>query len=157
MGHKQLRQQRLLQLVRERAIGNQAQIVQLMRRFGLEATQASVSRDMRELGLIKVRGRYVPPSGLAGALPDDPVAAELSGLITTIQPVGANLVVLRTPPGEASSAAVTLDRQQIREIAGTLAGDDTIFIAVKSRSDQGRVVARLRGWVRTAPAGAASV
>ncbi len=154
MREKQVRQARLLQIVRERSIASQGQIVQLMRRFGLQVTQASISRDMRELGLVKIRGRYVPASGVVLGQAADPVAHELSGLITSIRPVGANLIVVRTPSGEASSVAVTLDRQQLAEVIGTLAGDDTIFIAVKSRSDQGRVVASLRGWARPASAAA---
>lgn len=150
MREKRHRQAALLRLVRERAVANQRQMVRTLRQLGFAATQASVSRDLRELGLVKVDGVYRAlarlGSGRAVAAPADP----LSKLITAVEPVGANLIVVRTRVGAASTVAVELDRRQCPEIAGTIAGDDTIFVAVRSRSAQGRAVALLQ---RVATAG----
>ena len=66
-------------------------------------------------------------------------------LIISVEPVGANLIVVRTPPGGANAVAVEWDAKHVPEIAGTVAGDDTIFIAVRSRSAQGRLLAMLGG------------
>lgn len=138
------RQQRILRLVRERAIRSQQEIVGIMAAEGFGATQASISRDIRELGLVKVGGRYHSP----GAMEEPPAAGRdpLFELITGIVPVGANLIVLRTRAGGANSVAAALDARSMPEVVGTVAGDDTIFIAVRSRSDQGRLYARIRRW-----------
>ena len=73
------------------------------------------------------------------------------GLITGLEPVGANLVVVKTRVGAASSVAVVLDHELGEITAGTIAGDDTVFVAVRSRCDQGRVVAQLNAWLRQTP------
>ncbi len=143
MIHKRRRQAALLRLVHERPTRSQAELARLLSRGGHLATQASVSRDIRELGLVKVNGRYLSPGRLRRNGAAAPELAE-NELITAVDPVGANLVVVRTRVGAASAVAVELDRVGLAEIAGTLAGDDTVFVAVRSRSAQGRVVAFLR-------------
>jgi len=144
---KRRRQTALLRLIRRQAAANQAQIVQRLRRLGISATQASISRDLRELGLIKLNGRYVPPQRASAP----PAAGETfeAELITFAGPAGANLVVVRTAVGAASAVAVGIDRLRSPDIVGTIAGDDAIFIAVPSRSAQGRVIARLNGLRRS--------
>ncbi|MEW6252671.1 MAG: arginine repressor [Planctomycetota bacterium] len=142
MLHKRLRHAALLRLVRERPDMNQAGLARLLTRSGFHATQASISRDVRELGLIKVNGRYLPVARLRPRR--GPVAGLTeAGLITSVEPVGANLVVVRTRTGGANAVAVELDARRLPEVAGTVAGDDTIFIAVRSRAAQGRLVALL--------------
>jgi len=146
MGPKQERQLAIRRLVREREIANQAELVEQLDKAGIAGTQASVSRDIRELGLIKVGGRY--------RMPGRKVAADSAGtgeLITELVPVGANLVIIRTIVGAASAVAAELDRLSLEDIAGTLAGDDTIFVAVRSRASQGRTMHALRH-MRLAPA-----
>jgi transcriptional regulator of arginine metabolism len=129
-----------------------------MRREGVHVTQASVSRDIRELGLVKLSGRYVSAArALAGRTrgeaDDAPRNVEL-GLITGAEPIGANLIVVKTHVGAASSVALVLDHELGNVVAGTIAGDDTVFVAVRSRSDQGRAVAQLNAWLRRGPGGA---
>ncbi len=147
---KQDRQQRLVNLVRERSVGSQQEIVLVMAESGLQVTQTCISRDIRELGLVKIGGRYAPPERVTvldgDNRPPDPVFA----LVNNVDPVGANLIVVRTGTGCANSVAAALDAKGLSEAAGTLAGDDTIFIAVRSRSAQGRLLARLRGWMSAA-------
>ncbi len=144
MREKQHRQAALLRLVRRHAVANQKQLVRALRRLGFAATQASVSRDLRDLGLVKVDGVYraLPRLGAGRAAP--PAVDPLSRLITAVEPVGATLIVVRTRVGAASTVAVELDRRQCPDIVGTIAGDDTIFVAVRSRSAQGRGAALLR-------------
>jgi transcriptional regulator of arginine metabolism len=144
MYEKRKRQTALLKLVRGQAVADQNEMVRALKSAGIMATQASVSRDVRELGLVKAAGRYVPATrltaGRAGAQPESP----LSELITMIEPVGANLIVVRTRIGAASTIAVGIDCTASPAIVGTVAGDDTVFVAVRSRSAQGQAVALLK-------------
>lgn len=144
MKGKAPRQAALLRVVKRRSPSSQEEMVRLLRELGFRATQSSVSRDVRELGLVRIRGRYVLATragveGAASLLPERD-----SELINSVEPVGANLVVVKTPPGSANAVAIDLDQRELPEIAGTLAGDDTIFVAVRSRAAQGRVLAMLR-------------
>lgn len=140
---KRHRQSTLLRLVRKHAAVNQAALVELLKKAGFSANQASVSRDLRELGIVKARGRYRVAATLRVPR-SSPTNDAMHELITNCEPVGANILVVRTKIGAASTVAVEIDRRQLPEVAGTLAGDDTIFLAVKSRSAQGRILALLR-------------
>jgi transcriptional regulator of arginine metabolism len=141
---KRERQAALLRLVRQQPIRNQNQLVRLLNRRGFSAAQASVSRDVRELGLVKLNGRYVPAGRVAAARRPDGRGTPPDELIVGVTPVGANLLIVKTPIGAASALAVELDRLALPEIAGTIAGDDTVFVAVHSRAAQGRVLAHLK-------------
>lgn len=145
MHDKGRRQKALLAIIRARAVGNQVEIVRRLQQTGIDATQASVSRDIRELGLVKVKGRYGTAERMFGG-------GESNGneLITMIEAVGANMIVVRTLVGSANAVAVELDRMDVPEIVGTVAGDDTFFVAVKSRTAQGRVTAILKSMMRRA-------
>ena len=122
-------------------------MVRLLRTSGIDATQASVSRDIRELGLVKIDGSYGRPEAIAGESSGG-LGSDRNELITNVEPVGANLIVVRTSVGAANAVAVELDKLKLKGIVGTVAGDDTFFVAVKSRSGQGRVLARLRDMMR---------
>ena len=130
--HKTKRQQKIMSLIRARRIGTQQELTALLERSGFVATQSSVSRDLEELGVVKYRGHYSLPRATDGA-----AAHGLLGL----DPAGDCLVVAKCEPGLASSVAVEIDRAAIPEIVGTLAGEDTVFIAVPERKAQ-RVVMR---------------
>jgi transcriptional regulator of arginine metabolism len=139
---KRRRQSRIQRLIRQHAVANQTDLVRLLGDAGFAATQASVSRDLRELGVVKVKGRYQQVAALRparGSRDGDP----LHELLVSAEPVGANLIIVRTRTGAAGTVAVGIDRRQIPEIAGTIAGDDTILVVVKSRSAQGRALALL--------------
>jgi transcriptional regulator of arginine metabolism len=142
MKDKLRRQAALLRLVRRQVLSSQAEMVRLLREQGFRVTQASVSRDVRELGLVRLNGCYLPVSRLESQRRTPVAPAEIE-LITDIQPVGANLIVVRTPPGAANTVAVGIDQQRWPEVVGTVAGDDTILVVVRSRTAQGRVLARL--------------
>jgi transcriptional regulator of arginine metabolism len=123
---KDLRQQKLLSLIKARHFATQAELRDSLERAGVPATQSSLSRDIEELGIVKHRGHYTVPRA-NGAAARGLLSLDLSG---------ANLVVARTEPGLASAVAVEIDGAAISEIVGTLAGEDTIFIAVSDSKAQ---------------------
>jgi len=123
---KDSRQKKILSLIRAKSIGTQEELTSLLERAGVPATQSSVSRDLEELGVVKHHGHYtVPRANGAGA----------RGLLS-LDLSGDNLVVARTEPGLASAVAVEIDGAAISEIVGTLAGEDTIFVAVRDQKSQ---------------------
>ncbi|HEU4700413.1 MAG TPA: hypothetical protein VFS40_14610 [Gemmatimonadales bacterium] len=134
---------KILELISTRALHTQEELAEALAAEGWEVTQSSVSRDIAALGLIKVNGAYQrpPAEAVRSADPDERRIAE--GVLR-IDPAGDALVVLHTPPGEANRVGAALDRMAWSDIVGTLAGDDTIFLAVKDAAAQRRVLRELR-------------
>ena len=130
---KGVRQQKILSLIQGKPIGTQAELKAQLERAGVTATQSSVSRDLEELGIVKHRGRYTVPRSNGTAR---------HGLLG-LDIAGENLVVAHTEMGLASAVAVQLDAAAIKEIVGTLAGEDTIFIAVADRKTQRAVIKKV--------------
>jgi transcriptional regulator of arginine metabolism len=129
---KQKRQEQILDLIRAKNIATQEELGELLSKGGLSVTQSSVSRDLDELGIVKANGFY--------ALPQN----DNAGLgLQTLEIAGENLVVAKTPPGVASAVCVLIDREKFDEIVGTVAGDDTIFIAVRDRKGQKAVLKKV--------------
>lgn len=141
------RQRMIAEWLRAHRVGSQEEVVARLALAGLNATQATVSRDFEDLGAVKVRRegsiRYIIPDSAA------PVhaAARLDRLVAewveTIIPAG-NLLVVRTPPGSANMLASALDAAGLADIAGTIAGDDTIFVALADGVDAHAAAARLQ-------------
>jgi transcriptional regulator of arginine metabolism len=146
---KNQRQHRIVRLLETRAVGSQADLVDLLAADGVEATQTTVSRDLEELGALKVR---LPGGETAYALPELPsrqVAPEdhlrrVLGEWVVEADHSANLVVLRTPPGSAHVVGSALDRSGFGGIVGTVAGDDTVLV-VASESIGGERLAEELG------------
>jgi transcriptional regulator of arginine metabolism len=130
---KSSRQQKLLSLIRAKPFSTQAALRESLERAGVPATQSSLSRDLEELGVVKHRGHYAIPKANGAAV---------RGLLS-LDLSGDNLVVARTEPGLASAVAVEIDAAQLPEIVGTLAGEDTIFIAVADRKAQRDVMKKI--------------
>ena len=128
---------KILELISTRAVRTQEELADALAAQGWEVTQSSVSRDIAALRLLKVDGAYRRPP--RGASPADPDEQRIAEGVLTIEPAGEALVVLHTPPGEANRVAVALDRLAWPEVIGTIAGDDTIFLAVKDSAAQRRV------------------
>ena len=140
---KHERHTRLLEIVREHDVATQEELVELLLKAGTPCTQASVSRDVRELGLVKVGGHYAAPQA-ATAVPDlDLFATKIGSFLMPATIVGEHLVVIRTLPGTAHSVALYIDGVGWKGVAGTVAGDDTLFIAVADRDVAQRVVDKL--------------
>ena len=130
---KTKRQQKIMSLIRARRIGTQQELTTLLERAGFVATQPSISRDLEELGVVKHDGHYTLPRAEGAA------ARGLLGL----DAAGDCLVVAKCEPGLASAVAVAIDRAGLGEIVGTVAGEDTIFIAVHERKAQRAVIKKV--------------
>ena len=124
--NKRERQQTILSLIQARPVGTQEDLRGLLERAGVPATQSSVSRDLEELGVVKHHGHYTLPRTNGAAT---------RGLLSLDQ-AGETLIIARTVPGLASAVAVEIDAAGIAEIVGTIAGEDTIFIAVRDAKSQ---------------------
>jgi transcriptional regulator of arginine metabolism len=142
-----VRQQAILRLVRDRAISTQSALVEALREEGHEVVQTTISRDVHELGLVKVRA----PSGrLVYAAPgaDDAdrrraIGVAMRRYALAVEPSGS-LVVVRTPSGYASALAQAMDEGRHPSIAGTIAGDNTIFVAPRRGTSVAALADELR-------------
>lgn len=136
---KSYRQGQILNLIRSKNISTQEELAQALRERGVEATQVTLSRDIREMGLVKTPDGY-------RALPQreraDDLASVVSEFLRDVR-VAQNQIVLRTAPGHASSVAVALDNAGWPEVVGTLAGDDTVLVVCPDASVAEAVRARL--------------
>lgn len=134
---KSWRQSQILEVIDREAVASQEELRVRLSAQGIEATQATISRDLKELGLVKRAGdgAYVRP-GVERSSPatDEQLRRALATLVRTLERVG-NLVVVRTDPGQAQGVAVLVDRAQLSEVAGTIAGDDTVLVI--GRGEQG--------------------
>src|SRR5918999_5230946 len=131
--NKRERQQKILSLIQAKPISTQEDLRALLEKSGVPATQSSVSRDLEELGVVKHHGHYTLPRTNGAAA---------RGLLSLDQ-AGDCLVIARTMPGLASAVAVEIDAAAIPEIVGTIAGEDTIFIAVPERKAQRAAVRKV--------------
>lgn len=131
--NKRERQQKILGLIRAKPIGTQEGLRSLLERAGVPATQSSVSRDLDELGVVKHHGHYTLPRANGTAA---------RGLLS-LDHAGECLVIARTQPGLASAVAVEIDAAALPDIVGTIAGEDTIFIAVREQKAQRVVIKQI--------------
>src|SRR5713101_3887146 len=147
---KPQRQHRILRVLEDQPVSSQAQLVQLLESDGVIATQATVSRDLEELGAVKVR---IPGGAMAYAIPehakertapDDHLRRVMGEFVVEVAH-SANLVVLRTPPGSAHVVASALDRAGLPDVLGTVAGDDTIFLVCSEQVGGATVAGDLAG------------
>jgi transcriptional regulator of arginine metabolism len=137
------RRRAILDAISQRRIETQEQMVSALADLGFEVSQASVSRDIAALGLVKIEGRWTasPAESPAQASSQRRIAEGL----TSVAPAGDHLLVLRTPPGEAQGVALALDNLAPEGVVGTIAGDDTIFVAT---TDSAAGIA-ITDWLRT--------
>jgi transcriptional regulator of arginine metabolism len=138
-GSAAARRSTLAKIIREGSVRRQTELVALLRKSGHIATQSSVSRDLRELGVAKMGDRYVLPE-------NGPVKNDFSALkqfVSARLTAGTNLTVLKTTIGSAQSVAVAIDTARWPEVVGTISGDDTIFIATAGAQAQRKLSERL--------------
>jgi transcriptional regulator of arginine metabolism len=145
---KPQRQHRIAKLLSEQAVTSQTHLVDLLAGEGVQATQATVSRDLEDLGAIKVRVPGGETVYAIPALPKDQVAPEdhlrrVLGDWAVEVTHSANLVVLRTPPGSAHVVGSAIDRAGLSEILGTVAGDDTLIVVATEEIGGEALAARL--------------
>lgn len=141
------RQARIVELIRDQAVHSQSELLGLLVAEGVETTQATLSRDLDELGAIKVRGAYVIPddgSPVRGVEGGTGRLARLLGELLVSADSSGNLAVLRTPPGGAHYLASALDRAALHDVVGTIAGDDTLLVVAREPVTGAQLVELLR-------------
>ena len=144
---KERRQRAIADLIRASALSSQEELAERLGSLGFAVTQATISRDLEQIGAVKVRREGHLSYSLAdevrnGASPR--LAAVFRDWVRSVDPAG-NLVVIKTPPGSAHLVGVVLDSSEFPEIVGTICGDDTIFIACRSPDEAGALSTKLRG------------
>ncbi|MGH9065286.1 MAG: arginine repressor [Acidimicrobiales bacterium] len=147
---KNQRQHRIARLLERQGVPSQAQVVELLAAEGVVATQATVSRDLEELGAVKVRvpgGETVyaiPELPKDQLVPEDHLRRVMGEWVVEVAH-SANLVVLRTPPGSAHVVASALDRAGLPDVVGTVAGDDTIVVVATESAGGAELALHLSG------------
>lgn len=145
---KRFRQGQILKLVNAEPVANQDNLRRRLNQHGMRVTQATLSRDLRELKLVKTAEGYRP----LGAAPEESAAQHslaraLREFLVDVRPA-QNLLVLKTPPGGAQPLAAAVDAEHWKEVAGTLAGDDTILIITPSRGARAAIQKRMEELLR---------
>ncbi len=136
---KLYRRTQILQLLKSEPVATQSELRRKLERRGIRVTQATVSRDIEELRVVKTREGYRVPDDAAPAAPPQPnLSVILKEFLREVRQA-ANVVVVKTHPGNAHTVAVALDNEQWPEVSGTVAGDDTIFVATGGARDASRV------------------
>ncbi len=140
--HATARHHAITRLLRSGGVRKQADLVRLLKAEGHAVTQSSVSRDLREIGVLKAADGYVLPGDEPARTTGD--FAPLARFVRDLRVAGPSLTVLRTHAGAAQSVALAIDQASWPDVVGTLSGDDTIFIATAGARDQAALVKRLR-------------
>ena len=146
---KPQRQHRILRILEDQPVSSQAQLVQMLEAEGIVATQATVSRDLEDLGAVKVRVPggdtvyAIPEYEPARLAPEDQLRRVMGEWVAEVRSSG-NLVILRTPPGCAHVVASALDRSAMPGLLGTVAGDDTLLCVAEEGAGGAGLSAHLR-------------
>ena len=139
------RQNAILELLHEAPVPSQEELQRRLHRRGFDAGQATLSRDIRELGLVKAAGGYSLPAREAAGETDLPSVSRLVREFVTSVRAAENLLVTKTSVGSAQPVAAALDEENWPEAIGTIAGDDTILIVCQDRRAAGRLADRIQG------------
>lgn len=155
MSKARKRREEVERIIRDETVQSQQELLELLRGAGFEVTQPTLSRDLRELGVAKTPEGYVLPGDVAGSIspfvPRTSLEERFEAVVASSvlsAAVSGTMVVVRTPPAEAHPVARAIDEAQLDGVAGSIAGDDTVFIAMTSKGEAGRFAARL---TRTIP------
>jgi transcriptional regulator of arginine metabolism len=141
--NKTYRQGQILRLIKSRRIHTQEQLAQELAASGIATTQVTLSRDVRELGLVKMPEGYRQVEA-----PSSPGIATMAAEFLWHAAVAQNLLVLKTAPGHASSVAISLDQEEWPEVVGTIAGDDTVLVVCPDQATAEVLQQRLMSYLR---------
>src|SRR5258708_23201758 len=139
------RHKAILELLHESPVPSQEDLQRLLHRRGFDAGQATLSRDIRELGLVKSADGYALPGGEAAAETDLPSVSRLVREFVTSVRAAENLLVTKTSVGSAQPVAAALDEENLPEALSTIAADDTILRVCQDRRAAGRLADRIQG------------
>jgi transcriptional regulator of arginine metabolism len=149
---KGFRKAQILEIVEREAIHSQQDLRLRLKKRGIETTQATLSRDIQELGLVKraADGAYARAGQAAAPAvdPSDSLKRQMSVLLRGVERVEYT-IVLRTDPGQAQALGVAMDRARLKEIAGTLAGDDTIFVLCRGAKAAEHAATMFEQWMKS--------
>ena len=143
---KKLRQGKIVGIIEERAISSQEELLAHLAAAGIRVTQATLSRDLRELNLVKVRGVY-RRSGAWNEPSDRAALARALKQYVLQSSTSGNMLMIRTAPGNAHAVGVVLDSAHWPEVLGTVAGDDTVFALLKSARLARKVMRRIEEYL----------
>ncbi|NLW24308.1 MAG: arginine repressor [Clostridia bacterium] len=146
---KSKRHKKILELIQKQVISTQEELARALRKEGVRVTQATVSRDIKELGLVKVpigKDLYKYASPHEVTVSESRLAFMLKEFVLKYD-YSNNLIVLRTPPGNAQAVASHLDNAQWEEVIGTVAGDDTILLVIKPEEAVPKVLSRIESYL----------
>jgi transcriptional regulator of arginine metabolism len=151
---RERRERAILEVVAARPVRRQVDLVHALRRRGFDATQATVSRDIKHLGLVKIpdrdgRYRYATPHAQRGPAPkaEDKLRDAFSEFVTGLD-TGEAILLVKTLTGRANAVAVAIDEAHLPGVAGTVAGDDTIIVVVRTTRDRGDLLKTLKSLLR---------
>jgi transcriptional regulator of arginine metabolism len=140
---RKARQALILETIEKHVVRSQEELSSVISKEGVETTQSTLSRDIRELGLVKARGCYQAPGAIpAGPSTDNLRRAFKQFVIRT--GVSGNIVMIKTSPGNAHSIGAVLDAAQWPEVLGTVAGDDTVFVLLRNGQSSRKALERIR-------------
>ena len=144
---KERRHRAIADLIRDNALSSQEELADRLGSLGFTAAQATISRDLEQIGAIKIRrdgqlSYAMPEAARTANAPSPRLAAVFRDWVRSVEPA-ANLVVIKTPPGSAHLVGVVLDQSDLAAIVGTICGDDTIFVACRSNADAEALSVRL--------------
>ena len=142
--HREARRTAIVRLLRSSSVRRQQELVRLLKREGHAVTQSSVSRDLRELGVLKHSDGYVLPDSAEIAARTQDKFTAVAQFVREVRTAGPSITVVKTTIGSAGSVAAAIDKAGWTEVAGTVSGDDTIFIATADSRAQARVLDQLR-------------
>jgi transcriptional regulator of arginine metabolism len=142
--HREARRTAIVRLLRATPVRRQQELVRLLKREGHAVTQSSISRDLRELGVLKHSDGYVLPDNAELAARTQDKFSAVAQFVREVRTAGPSITVVKTTIGSAGSVAAAIDKAGWAEVAGTVSGDDTIFIATADARAQSRVLEQLR-------------
>lgn len=146
------REKAILSLISDETVRTQAELVEALRELGIEASQSTISRDVKRLGLVKVPAgdggyRYGRPAARRTPEAAEERLREVVDEFVTATAAGRAILAVKTPPGGANAVAAALDRAGLDGVEATLAGDDTVFLLVRDREALNRTRRRIEGWL----------
>lgn len=144
---KKIRQKAILDLVRNQEVASQEELLEGLLARKIEVSQSTLSRDIQELGLAKSGGVYTVMGAEPPRSSDETIRRTIREFLTDVA-VAQNIVVLKSGPGHASTLSRAIDEAGWEEVVGSLAGDDTVFIAMRSEKECRRIADRIREFLK---------
>jgi transcriptional regulator of arginine metabolism len=144
---KKIRQKAILDLVRSQEVASQEELLEGLLARKIEVSQSTLSRDIQELGLAKSGGVYTVMGAEPPRTSDEAIRRTIREFLIEVA-LAQNIVVLKSGPGHASTLSRAVDEAKWEEVVGSLAGDDTVFVAVRSEKESRRVADRIREYLK---------